>query len=66
LPEGTLFELKAATELADLLLKQDRAAEAHKHLSAALDGMPAGIGFPAHKRALEILDRLRSGTKAVG
>jgi predicted ATPase/DNA-binding winged helix-turn-helix (wHTH) protein len=63
---ATLFELKAATDLAELLLKQDRLPEAYKHLSAPLDGMPAGIGFPAHKRALEILDRLQSDTKAVG
>jgi predicted ATPase/DNA-binding winged helix-turn-helix (wHTH) protein len=33
---ATLFELKAATELAELLLKQDRLPEACKHLGAAL------------------------------
>ena len=65
---ATLFELKAATDLAELLLKQDRSPEAYECLSAALDRMPApaGIVSPAHERARPILDRLRSGTKAVG
>ena len=63
---ATLFELKAATDLAELLLKQDRVSEAYKHLSAALDRMPAGIVSPVHERALQILNRLQSGTKAVG
>ena len=56
--DATLFELMAAADLAELLLKQDRSPEAKKHLSAALDRMPPGSGYPAHKRALEILDRL--------
>ncbi len=63
---AALFELTAATDLAELLLKQDRLPEAYKHLSAALDRTPAGIKSPAHKRALQILDRLQSGTEAVG
>jgi predicted ATPase/DNA-binding winged helix-turn-helix (wHTH) protein len=63
---ATLFELKAATDLAELLLKQGRVPEANKHLSAALDRTPAGIVSPAHKRALQILNRLQSGTEAVG
>jgi tetratricopeptide (TPR) repeat protein len=63
---ATLFELKAATDLAELLLKQDRVPEAYKHLSVALDRMPTGVVFPAHKRALQILSRLQSGTEAVG
>jgi tetratricopeptide (TPR) repeat protein len=62
----TLFELKAAKDLAELLLKQDRVAEAYKHLSAALDRTPAGIVCAAHRRALQILNRLQSGTEAVG
>jgi predicted ATPase/DNA-binding winged helix-turn-helix (wHTH) protein len=62
---ATLFELKAATDLAELLLKQARVAEAHKHLSAALDRMPAGILSPDHVRALQILDQLQSGSEAV-
>jgi predicted ATPase len=60
-----LFELKAATDLAELFLKQDRVAETCQHLSAALDRMPAGIVSPDHKRALQILDQLQSGTEGV-
>jgi predicted ATPase/DNA-binding winged helix-turn-helix (wHTH) protein len=63
---ATFFELKAATDLAELLLKQGRMAEADKHLSAAHDRTPAGIVSPAHKRALQIRNRLQSGTEAVG
>src|SRR5712664_3067552 len=61
-----LFELMAATDLAELLLKQDRVPEAYQHLSAALDRTPAGIVSPVHRRALQILNRLQSGTKAAG
>jgi hypothetical protein len=61
-----LFELKAATDLAELLLKQARVAEAYKHLSAALDRAPAGIASPAHERALQILSQLQSGSETVG
>jgi tetratricopeptide (TPR) repeat protein len=63
---ASFFELKAATDLAELLLKQDRGPEAHKHLGAAFDRMPAGILSPVHTRARQILDRLQSGTEAVG
>jgi predicted ATPase len=63
---ATLFELKAAMDLAELLLKQDRVAEAYKYLSAAFDRMPGGIASPDHGRALQILDRLQSGTKGLG
>jgi tetratricopeptide (TPR) repeat protein len=63
---ATLFELKAATDLADLLLKQDRVPEAYEHLIAALDRTPAGIVSPVHARALQILNQLQSGTEAVG
>jgi len=63
---ATLFELKAATDLAELLLKHGRVPEAYKHLSAALDGTPAGIVSPDRKRALQILNRLQAGTEAVG
>ena len=65
---ATLFELMAATDLAELLLKQARAPEAYKYLSAAFDRMPtpAGILSPVHQRALQILNQLQSGTKAVG
>ncbi|WP_197087002.1 winged helix-turn-helix domain-containing protein [Bradyrhizobium sp. LTSPM299] len=61
-----LFELKAATDLAELLLKQGRVPEAYKHLRAALDRTPAGILSRDHKRALQILNQLQSGTTAVG
>ena len=63
---ATLFELKAATDLAELLLRQERMPEAYKHLSVALDRMPAGIVSPDHKRALQILDQLQPGAMAVG
>jgi len=63
---ATLFELKAATDLAELFLKRDRVAEAYKCLSAALDRTPAGIVSPTHQRALLILNQLQSGTEAVG
>jgi predicted ATPase/DNA-binding winged helix-turn-helix (wHTH) protein len=63
---ATLFELKAATELAELLQRRGHVPEAYKHLSAALDRMPAGIVSPDHARALQILNWLRCGTKAVG
>jgi predicted ATPase len=63
---ATLFELKAATDLAELLLKQGRVREAYKHLGAALDRTPAGIVSPDRTRALQILRPLQSGIKAVG
>jgi predicted ATPase/DNA-binding winged helix-turn-helix (wHTH) protein len=63
---ATLFELKAATDLAELLLKRDRVPEAYKHLSAAFDRMPGGVASPAQKRALQFLNRLQSDTEAVG
>ena len=61
---ATLFELKAATDLAELLVKQGRIPEANKHLSAALDRTPAGMVFPDYTRALQILSQLQSGTEA--
>jgi predicted ATPase/DNA-binding winged helix-turn-helix (wHTH) protein len=63
---ATLFELKAATDLAELLPKQGRVREAYKHLSAALDRMPVGIITPDHTRALQILNQLQPGAEAVG
>jgi predicted ATPase/DNA-binding winged helix-turn-helix (wHTH) protein len=63
---ATLFELKAATDLAELLLKQERIPEAYEHLTSALGRMPAGILSPPHRRALQILNQLQSGTMAVG
>ena len=61
-----LFGLMAATDLAELLQKQERMSEAYEHLSAALDRKPAGIVSPAHRRALQVLNRLHSGIQAVG
>jgi hypothetical protein len=58
--------LKAAADLAELLLKQDRVPDAYRHLSAALDRMPGGIVAPVHKRAVQILDQLQSGSEVVG
>jgi predicted ATPase/DNA-binding winged helix-turn-helix (wHTH) protein len=63
---ATLFELKAATDLAELLLKQDRVPEAYKYLGVAFDRTPAGIVSPDHKRALQVLSQLQSGTEPVG
>jgi len=63
---AALFELKAAIDLAELLLKQRRVPEAHRYLSAALDRIPAGIASPDRKRALQIANRVQSGIKAVG
>jgi len=60
-----LFELQAAMDLAELLLKQGRAPEAYTYLSAAFDRMPAGTIFPVHERARKILDRLQSGIEPV-
>jgi hypothetical protein len=34
--------------------------EAYEHLSAAFDGMPAGITSPDHARARKILSQLQS------
>jgi predicted ATPase len=62
---ATLFELKAATDLAELLQKQGRVPEAYTYLSEALDRTPAGIVSPDHTRALQIISRLQSGTEAV-
>jgi predicted ATPase/DNA-binding winged helix-turn-helix (wHTH) protein len=63
---ATLFELTAATDLAELLQKQGRAPDAYKHLSAAFDRMPAGMVSPAHERALQIVNRLRFSAQAAG
>ena len=63
---ATLFELKAATDLATLLRKQGRLPEACEYLRASLDRMPAGISFPARSRALHMLGQLQSGTDGVG
>jgi predicted ATPase len=63
---AALFELKAATDLGELLLKQGRTREAYKHLGAVLDRMPVGAVSPAHKRALQVINQLQSAVKAAG
>jgi predicted ATPase/DNA-binding winged helix-turn-helix (wHTH) protein len=63
---ASLFELKATTDLAELLLKQGRLPEAYKRLGPAFDRMPAGLVSPDQARALQILDQLQSGIRAVG
>jgi tetratricopeptide (TPR) repeat protein len=61
---ATLFELTAATDLAELLLKQGRGPEACKRLSVAVDRMPTGAVSPVHERALQILKRFQSDIRA--
>jgi predicted ATPase/DNA-binding winged helix-turn-helix (wHTH) protein len=63
---ATLFELTAATDLAELLQKQGRVTEACNHLNAVFDRMPAGMLSAAHERALQIVNRPRSGTGNIG
>ena len=53
-------------DLAELLLKQRRVPEAYKYLSAVLDRIPAATVSPDHRRALQIVNRMQSGIKAVG
>ena len=62
---ATLFELKAATDLAELLLKQGHVPEAYTYLSETLDRTPGGIVSPDHTRALQIISQLQSGAEAV-
>ena len=63
---ATLFEVKSAIDLAELLLSQKRMAEAYRHISAALDQTSDEIVSPIHNRARQILRRFQSGTRAVG
>jgi hypothetical protein len=63
---ANLFELCAATDIAELLSKQDRASEARNHLNAAFDRMPVGMVSPIHERARKILDRLQSDITPLG
>ena len=63
---ATLFELKSAIDIAELLLSQKRMAEAYRHISAALNQTSDGIVSPIHDRARQILDRFQPGAKAVG
>ncbi|WP_172806008.1 ATP-binding protein [Bradyrhizobium erythrophlei] len=63
---ASLFELSAATDLAELLLKQHRASEARDRLGAAFDRMPAGMVSPVHERARKTLDRLQPDIEPIG
>ena len=63
---ATLFELKSAMDLAELLLSQKRMPEAYGHISAALDQTSDEIVSPVHDRARQILSRFQSGTRAAG
>jgi tetratricopeptide (TPR) repeat protein len=63
---ASLYELKSASDLAELLLLQARAPEAYRHISAALNSTPDGAVSPVHERARQILARLQSGPKAAG
>jgi len=66
LQSAGLFELKSATNLAELLLAQGRAPEAYKHVSTALNRTSVEITSPVHERARAILSRFHSNSKAAG
>jgi predicted ATPase/DNA-binding winged helix-turn-helix (wHTH) protein/tetratricopeptide (TPR) repeat protein len=61
---ASLYELRSASDLAELLLLQARAPEAYLHISAALKSTPDGAVSPVHERAWQILARLQSGGEA--
>jgi tetratricopeptide (TPR) repeat protein len=61
---ASLYELKSASDLAELLLLQARAPEAFHHISTALNGTPEAMKSPVHERARRILAQLQSGAKA--
>jgi hypothetical protein len=63
---ASLYELKSASDLAELLLLQARVPEAHRHISAALNGTPDQIVSPVHERARRILAQFQSGAEATG
>jgi hypothetical protein len=63
---AVLFELKAATDLAELLRRKRRIPEAYRHISAALNGTPDEMMSPVHMRARQVLRRFQSSAKAVG
>src|SRR6266481_3512373 len=63
---AVLFELTAATDLAELLLRKRRIPEAYRHISAALNGTPDEMMSPVHMRARQVLRRFQSSAKAVG
>jgi predicted ATPase/DNA-binding winged helix-turn-helix (wHTH) protein len=61
---ASLYELKSASDLAELLLLQARVPEAYRHISTALNGTPEEMKSVVHKRARQILAHLQSGAKA--
>lgn len=63
---AALFELRSATDLAELLLAQGHASEAYKHVSAALNRTAVELASPVHERARHILSRFQSSSKAAG
>jgi predicted ATPase/DNA-binding winged helix-turn-helix (wHTH) protein len=63
---ATLFELKSALDLAELLMSQKRMPEAYRYISAALGQMSEDIVSPVHDRARQIVSRFQPDTKAVG
>jgi tetratricopeptide (TPR) repeat protein len=63
---SSLYELKSASDLAELLLLQARVPEAYHHISTALNGTPEAMKSPVHDRARQILAQLQSGPKAAG
>jgi hypothetical protein len=64
---ASLFELKAATDLAGLLHTQGRVSEKPTNISARhlIEARPK-LYPPTYKRALQILDDLQPGIRAVG
>ena len=60
---ATVFELKSAIDLSELLLSQKRMPEAYRHVSAALDQAPDEIVSPVHDRARQILSSFQSDAK---
>ena len=60
---ASLYVLKSATDLAELLLLQARVPEAYHHISAALNGTPEAMKSPVHERARQIFAQLQSGPK---
>ena len=63
---AVLFELKAATDLAELLLRKRRIPEAYRHISAALNGTPDEMMSPVHMRARQVLRRFQFSAEVVG
>jgi len=63
---SSLYELKSASDLAELLLLQARVPEAYHHITTALNGTPEAMKSPVHDRARQILAKLQSGPKAAG